>query len=209
LTNSGTSALAWSVNASQSWLTLSATSGNLLVGQGTNVTVSINSTANTLAVGTYSNTVTFTNLTNGNGTTDRVVTLTIVPLPAPSNLSATPVTNGQVNLSWTDNSNGEDGFKIERARDNGGVPGTWAQIATVTNNVTTYTDFGLNSSTRYWYRVRAFNSQADSDYSNTFGITTLPIAASRAVGSDRDAIVGFPNRLDVDRQRHQRDQLRD
>jgi len=142
----------------------------------TNVTVQFAPSS----AGGFTNTVTFTNLTNGNGTTDRVVTLTIIPLPAPSNLSATPVTNGQVNLSWTDNSNGEDGFKIERAPDNGGVPGTWAQIDTVSNNVTTYSDFGLNPSTRYWYRVRAFNSLADSDYSNLFGITTLPRGAADA-----------------------------
>ena len=175
LTDVGTSALAWSANASQSWLTLSATSGNLLVGQGTNVTASINSVANTLPVGTYSNIVTFANLTNGNGTTNLLVTLTVTPLPAPSNLSAVAVTNGQVNLSWTDNSNGEDGFEIERAPDNGGTPGTWAQIGTVSNNVTTYSDLGLNSSTPYWYRVRAFNSQADSDYSNPAVVTTLPL----------------------------------
>ncbi len=175
LTDIGTSALAWSANASQSWLTLSVTSGNLLVGQGTNVTASISSIANTLPVGSYSNTVTFANLTNGNGTTNLLVTLTVNPLPAPSNLSAVAVTNGQVNLSWTDNSNGEDSFEIDRAPDNGGTPGTWAQIGTVTNNVTTYSDFGLNSSTPYWYRVRAFNSLADSDYSDPVVVTTLPL----------------------------------
>ncbi len=174
LTNSGTSALGWSANAAQSWLSLSATSGTLSVGRNTNVTVSINSIANTLAIGSYSNTVTFTNLTNGNGTTDRVVTLTITTLPAPSGLAAVAITNGQVNLSWTDNSTGEDGFKIERAPDNAGAPGTWAQIATVSNNVTAYSDLGLTTSTPYWYRVRAFNSQADSDYSNQAGVTTLP-----------------------------------
>ncbi|MGA2140338.1 MAG: fibronectin type III domain-containing protein [Verrucomicrobiia bacterium] len=174
LTNIGTSALGWSANAAQSWLSLSATSGSLLVGQGTNVTVSVNSIANTLAVGSYSNTVTFANLTNGNGTADRIVTLTITTLPAPSNLAAVVVTNNQVNLSWTDNSTGEDGFKIERAPDNAGTPGDWAEIATVSNNVTAYTDPGLTPSTAYWYRVRAFNSQADSDYSNQAGATTLP-----------------------------------
>jgi hypothetical protein len=45
------------------------------------VTVSINSSANSLAVGSYSDTVTFTNLSNGNGSTTRAVSLAISNQP--------------------------------------------------------------------------------------------------------------------------------
>jgi len=77
LTNNGTGPLNWSATNAHSWCSLSATSGTLAVGAGTNVTVSINSSANALALGTYVDTVVFTNVTNGVGTTNRPVTLTV------------------------------------------------------------------------------------------------------------------------------------
>ena len=83
---------------------------------------------------------------------------------APSNLSATTVSSSQINLSWTDNSNGEDGFRIERSP-NGSS--SWTQIATVGVNVTTYQNTGLACGTTYYYRVRAYNTGGNSNYSNT------------------------------------------
>ncbi len=81
LTNSGALALNWSVSSSQNWIDLTATSGTLAAGGSTNITVSINTNANDLAAGVYSNAVTFTNLTDGNGTTNHSVTLTVLPHP--------------------------------------------------------------------------------------------------------------------------------
>jgi hypothetical protein len=87
LTNSGTASLDWSATNTATWVSLSATSGTLAAGTSINVTVTINSDANSLAVGVYSNTVTFINTTNGNGTTTRGITLTINPCVAsPSGL---------------------------------------------------------------------------------------------------------------------------
>ncbi|MGD1017869.1 MAG: fibronectin type III domain-containing protein [Verrucomicrobiia bacterium] len=111
--------------------------------------------------------------TNTPGLVNLIVT-SLLPSP-PSGLTATTVATNQINLSWTDNANGEDGFLIERAPDNGGNPGTWAQIASVGTNVTTYSDVGLSPLTTYWYRVRAYNVWGDSNYSNQAGATTLPL----------------------------------
>ena len=57
---------------------------------------------------------------------------------APTNLAATAVATNQVNLSWTDNATNEDGFKIERAPDAGGVPRAGVQIATPTDGITSF-----------------------------------------------------------------------
>jgi bacillopeptidase F len=84
---------------------------------------------------------------------------------APSNLTATAVSSSQVNLSWIDNANNEDGFKIERC--SGPNCTNFVQIATVGANVTSYQNTGLNPRTRYSYRVRAFNAAGNSGYSNT------------------------------------------
>ncbi len=90
-------------------------------------------------------------------------------LPAtPSNLIATAVSHSQINLSWTDNSAGETGSKIERKTG----AGDYTQIATVGANVTTYSDKGLDPATTYYYRVKAYNYAGDSAYSNEANATT-------------------------------------
>jgi len=98
-------------------------------------------------------------------------TPTLPPLPAaPNNLSATPVSSSQINLSWTDGSTNEDGFKIERC--SGAGCSNFAQIATVGAGVQAYSNTGLTASTAYSYRVRAYNTGGDSGYSNTAIATT-------------------------------------
>jgi subtilisin len=92
----------------------------------------------------------------------------LLPPTPPSNLVGSPASVSQINLSWADNSNFENGFKIERW--NGS---SYSQINTVGANVTTYLDSGLTPSTTYHYRVRAFNNAGDSGYSNENSATTL------------------------------------
>jgi PKD repeat protein/endonuclease/exonuclease/phosphatase family metal-dependent hydrolase len=77
IANSGNSNLNWSASVAAGWLTLSATSGTLAPDSNTTVTVSLNATANSLSVGGYSDTVVFTNTTNGAGSTSRPVSLTV------------------------------------------------------------------------------------------------------------------------------------
>ncbi len=91
---------------------------------------------------------------------------------APSGLSATTISATQINLAWTDNSNNETGFKIERKTGTG----AYAQIATVGANVTTYSNTtGLVANTTYTYRVRAYlGTTLNSAYCNEASATTLP-----------------------------------
>jgi sugar lactone lactonase YvrE len=80
LTNSGSVSLPWSASATQSWLSLSATSGTLAASGSSTVTASINPNANALASGTYSNTITFTDQGTGFTQTE-IVSLTVVAPP--------------------------------------------------------------------------------------------------------------------------------
>jgi hypothetical protein len=74
-------------------------------------------------------------------------------------------------LAWTDHSNNESGFKIERCQGNSCT--NFVQIAQVGPNVTTYNNTGLARNTRYRYRVRAFNTGGNSAYSNIAAARTL------------------------------------
>lgn len=91
---------------------------------------------------------------------------------APTLLTATAVSNAQINLAWTDNAINEDGFEIERSLN--GSTG-WSVIDTTGAGVTTRTNTGLSASTTYYYRVRAFNADGYSAYSNIASATTMAI----------------------------------
>jgi hypothetical protein len=87
LQNTGGTAIAWAAAKTQTWTTLSAVSGSLNPGASVMVTVSINAGANALAAGTYNDTVSFTNTTNGAGNATRPVSLTVSASPV---LTVTP-----------------------------------------------------------------------------------------------------------------------
>ncbi|MEK7090419.1 MAG: fibronectin type III domain-containing protein [Patescibacteria group bacterium] len=88
------------------------------------------------------------------------------PPVAPSSLTATnqSTSTNRVLLRWIDNSNNEEGFKVERGTD--GV--NFNQIAATV--LTSYTDTGMANGT-YYYRVREYNAGGNSGYSNTASIT--------------------------------------
>jgi hypothetical protein len=89
---------------------------------------------------------------------------------APGSLKATSITSSQASLSWTDNASNEDGFKVERCM--GASCTNFTQIAQGGPNVKTYSNSGLSAGTAYVYRVRAFNNNGDSAYSNMAGVKT-------------------------------------
>jgi hypothetical protein len=85
--------------------------------------------------------------------------------PAPSSLHVTvPTASNTLVLNWSCTATNEDGFEIERSLSSGSG---WSQIATTGINTLIFTNTGLTSGTRYYYRVRSYNRLGDSAYSNT------------------------------------------
>jgi fibronectin type 3 domain-containing protein/regulation of enolase protein 1 (concanavalin A-like superfamily) len=87
---------------------------------------------------------------------------------APTSLTSTAIAATSVTLRWTDNSNNETGFLIERQN----TDGSWSQIGSVGANINTHQATGLTSGTAYAFRVRAQNASGPSGYSNTYNVTT-------------------------------------
>lgn len=92
---------------------------------------------------------------------------------APSNLTlSAPVakagTPSSVNSSWTDNSDNEDYFIIERSTDNV----NFTDVAHPLANTTAYSDGGLQSGVKYYYRVKAHSALNESAYSPVVSVTT-------------------------------------
>ena len=84
----------------------------------------------------------------------------------PSSITVKANSSSSIVLTWTDNSDNELGFKIERKEGKCDSANTWKQIAKKGANVTTHTNSGLAPNTTYSYRVRAYNADGNSDYSN-------------------------------------------
>jgi hypothetical protein len=166
---------------------LSSTSGFVLI---TTTAANVRSFANTglasaktyyyrvRATGTGNNTSAYSNVASARTLSPTIPT-------APSGLVASAASSSQINLSWTDNSTNETGFKVERASSSAGP---WAQIGITASK--TFASTGLAASTTYYYRVRAYNSYGNSAYSNTAyartlsgSATGLPAAPSGLVAS--------------------------
>jgi len=177
LRNYGNSTLNWEITKTADWVTVSKTSGTLEPGQIEKVTLSINSTANSLASGTYTDLVKFTNTVDDVGTTTRKVVLNaqLAAAPnSPTNLSAGTVQavggfKYEVTLIWEDNSNNESGFKLERRLS---TSPTYSVIATLSANTTSYNDSGFEEG-RYKYRAIAFNSYGNSENSNQVTVSIV------------------------------------
>ena len=117
------------------------------------------------------------------------------PPAAPGSLTASEVSSSQVNLIWADNAANEDGFKIERCTGSG--CSNFVQIATVGASVTSYSNTGLTASATYTYRVRAYNSAGDSDYSNTASATTAQAPSPPLAPSDLAAVAVPKTRISL------------
>jgi Bacterial Ig domain/FG-GAP-like repeat len=89
---------------------------------------------------------------------------------APSNLVATRVEGNRVSLSWADNSSDEVGFKIETKT----ASGSYSQIATVGAGVTQANNLLASIVETSYFRVRAYNANGESAYSNE---VSPPLAA--------------------------------
>jgi subtilisin family serine protease len=95
---------------------------------------------------------------------------TLPPPAAPSGLAAAAVNTTKVNLSWTDNSSFEQGFRIERSVD-GGL--TWLSSGSAGDNETAHTVTNLVPGTAYLFRLRAYEGSTNGDYSNSASASTF------------------------------------
>lgn len=87
---------------------------------------------------------------------------------APQSLTTSTLSNSEIKLSWSDRSNNEIGFRLERSVN----AINWHEFATVGSNTQSFTDSGLIAETNYQYRARAYNSNGNSAFSNIGNSTT-------------------------------------
>lgn len=115
------------------------------------------------------------------------VDVSVVP-PAPTTLSATASDSSTIDLTWSDNSSNEAGFKLERR-----IAGesSYTLVSTVAANSTSYSDGSLTASTSYEYRVYAYYDAVDSTYSTLASATTAAAPAALSSGGGGGGSIGW------------------
>ncbi len=167
---------------SGSFALLASLSANATTYSNTGLTASTQYCYKIRSFGTTGNKTTYSSFSN-----NACATTPAPPRPAaPSGADARPARSTAVDLSWTDNSNNEDGFRVERSLDAGS---TWTSAGTFGPNLTSFQDVGRVSEQPVCYRVIAFNGGGDSPPSNT-DCTTPPAAPS---GLTATALVDQPS----------------
>ncbi|WP_333155762.1 fibronectin type III domain-containing protein, partial [Microcoleus sp. SVA1_A1] len=110
-----------------------------------------------------------------------IAATTFGPPAAPSNLTASSNSPTQVNLSWSDNSNNETGFHLQRRAGSGNYD--W--FLDLPANTTSYVNTGLSAGVTYTYKILAGNAVGVSAFSNEASATTqgIPVIVNPPVGS--------------------------
>ena len=102
---------------------------------------------------------------------DSITFKRVVPL-GPTGLTGETISTTEIRLMWTDRSNNETKFKIDRKL----VGGTFAVVGTTAKDIATFNDTGLTPATTYIYRVYSYNPAGISiTYSNEFSLTTTAL----------------------------------
>lgn len=99
------------------------------------------------------------------------VATTTVPaaqLSPPTSLQATPASQTQINLTWSNANTNATRFHIERKT----ATGTYAEITVVPATATSYQDTTVQANTAYTYRARSEGASGLSGYSNESSATT-------------------------------------
>jgi FtsP/CotA-like multicopper oxidase with cupredoxin domain len=105
---------------------------------------------------------------NSNYTSNATVTTPTSAVPAaPSSLRITSIGSNSLTLGWTDNSNNETGFQIQRGAS---ATGPWTTVGTVAASATQFVNSGLNRRTTYYYQVRAANGFGNSAWVPTAAV---------------------------------------
>ena len=114
-------------------------------------------------------------------------------LTTPGFLRVDQILSDQIVLSWFEESVNETGFIIERSSD--GVD--FVEVGRVGRNINTFADTSIPvPNANYFYRVRAFNSRTESDFTDVLSVQTVTAIEDF---ENEEGIRYYPNPIGEDR----------
>ena len=141
---------------------------------------------NTVALGEAYNyrVVVFDSLNDGARSNE--VEVQMQPPSDPTGLNVDPYNSTTLTVSWTDNSEGESGFDIERSTDGN----NWSNVGNTGPNENVFIDTGLESGSTFVYRVRALSGLGSSEESNTGSDTTYEATTGKPINISTRGTIG-------------------
>ncbi len=127
-----------------------------------------------------------------NGLRMRVLLMGLIALSASMIMLQSESSAARLRLSWSDNSENEEGFEIQRMTPDTG----FVAIAIVGINVNRFTDLNVAPGSTYCYRVRAFDAESISEFSNLGCATTPTTVSVSRFGSGAGSVLSNPAGID-------------
>ncbi|MCL5775099.1 MAG: hypothetical protein M1333_02710 [Patescibacteria group bacterium] len=167
VSNTGNQAMTIAISKNMAWADINKASVSLNPGQSDTVVVTANTSS--LSPNTYNGVVSFSQAQAGGKTSNVNYTVLISTVSDPTNINGVNtgvgLACGQIKVTWTDNSVGEQGFKVYRSTiDNPGTAALAATVPSTSSNITgtgySYVDTSppLQYNTPYYFWVTAYTS---------------------------------------------------
>lgn len=123
-------------------------------------------------------------------------TTTLPPLQkpaAPAAFTGVAVSSSQVDLQWSDNSDNEDAFRMERRVGEG----SYAFLLTLPAGSESHSDQTVTAGTTYKYRIRARNAAGNSAWSSELTVTTPSVPTTPAPPASLTALAISSQRIEL------------
>ncbi|MEZ4211163.1 MAG: fibronectin type III domain-containing protein [Candidatus Paceibacterota bacterium] len=111
---------------------------------------------------------------------------------APSNLSGSATGQTSANITWSDNSNNETSFTLQRATNTSFTAGLTTLSPSA--NATSQSITGLAAGTTYYFRIQANNGSLSSGWSNVATVTTTSTPTNDTTAPSRPGGMTSSNR---------------
>lgn len=117
------------------------------------------------------------------------------PPSPPSGLNASTLSKTAIEVTWNEGSDDTEAYSIERSENS---DDNFTFVTNIGADKKKYVDDGLNSNTRYHYRVRGLNEYGNSDFSNKDSDVTFQFPPTLDTIADPDPILENSGKQTID-----------